>query len=325
MLIASGGLLAAPTVGLRRETAIRKIFLLGLAAVMLSALWGCAGEVPQAQTSASTTDQSTSTETEITSTEYTTREITTILDTSDALVHAIVAGKNYRFPVINLDFPEAARINAEVWAVYEEQMHRLEQSWTPDDRDDFYHAVHGDVISLIFCRASDYGVVEYQIYHMNVKTGQPVTNKALLKQAGIKEKELTESLRRKIVLFYDGYNTAYNYNINYEDYDEFFRDFDFDRLPDDLDLLAEEYKLSGKQPRIPDFHISFFRAKALAALNDTESLRLYWSGQGKLIAVTELDFGGGADSYEVLMDSALPDEAYSRENHWLKGSWDMLA
>jgi len=292
---------------------MRRVFLLGLAVVILADLWGCAGEEPQEQATAAVTEQSTATQAETTTAEITPIEITTTLDTSDALVHAIVAGEKHRFPVINLDFPEAVRINAEVRAVYDKHAHALEQGWGVDAHDDFYYAVHGDVLSLIFCRASDWGNAAFQTYHLSTKTGQRVTNSELLQSAEIKEKELTDSLRRKIKLFYDGYNTAYNYNINYEKYDEHFRDYDFDRLDDEL---ASESN---------NFHIAAFRAKALAALDDIENLRLYWSGQGKMIAVTELDFGGGADSYEVLIDPALPDEAYSRENHEFKGNWDMLA
>jgi len=289
---------------------MRRIFLLGLAAVLLAACWGCGAGEPEAPTTETTTLETTEK-----------IEITTTLDTSDPLVHTIIAGAKYRFPVINLDFPEAVRINTEALEICNEQLDALAQGWTIDARDDFYYAVHNDVLSLILCRASDFGNYEYRTWHLNIKTGQPVSNKELLKQAGKTEKDIVENLRQKIVCFYDGYNTAYNYNIRYDDYDECFIDYDFSRLAEHMD---DDFCHLYKGINLQNFHIGAYRAKALAALNDIENLRFYWSGQERLFAVTELDFGGGADSYEVLFDPALPDDAYARDNHELKGYWEML-
>jgi hypothetical protein len=278
---------------------------MGLSAALLAACLGCAEREPQERTTPAATEQVQTTLAE-TEQVLTTREITTILDSSDALVHAIVAGKNYRFPVINLDFPEAARINAEVRAVYEKQIHGLEQGWFLDAQDDFYHTVHGDVLSLIFCRTEDPSYPMYQTYHLNIKTGEPVTNKALLKQAGIAEKELTESLRRKITAYYDTYDF-----IDYDYWNTFFGgkyDFDFDDYPFGI-----------------DDYVSAFRGKTLEELQDIESLRLHWSEQGRLIAVTNLCGLGGALYYEVLVDIAQPDDAYCKYLSELRGNWDMLA
>jgi len=109
------------------------------------------------------------------------------------LVYAITAGgEYYRFPVIDLDFPEAVRINAEVLS-----------GERAEDRIDFYYALHGETLSLILCRAFG-SFLLYQTYHMNTKTGAPVTNRELLSLAGWEEEELLANLRRKLAHFYEG-------------------------------------------------------------------------------------------------------------------------
>ena len=226
------------------------------------------------------------------------------LDSTKGLVYGIDYAterlfSTYRFPVINLDCPEAARINAE--------MQELHQWAVSDGEFDFYYTVHGDLLSMITCQGYGYPGNDYQIYHLNIKTGQLVSNKTLLKMAGIAEQDLTESLRRKIIGFYDCYDW-----INYDDFDTNFDNYDF----------LDQEKLQGIN--LIDYHVSAYRAKALGELQDIENLRLYWSAQNRLIAVTELSGLGGASYYEVLMDAALPDDTYSKHLSDIRGGWDIL-
>jgi hypothetical protein len=199
--------------------------------------------------------------------------------TAEPLVTSYIAmNKNQRFPLINLDFPEAARINAEVRAQYDRIM-REEAAY---ETCDFFFALHGDALSLILCRASDWGDYAYRTYHMNIKTGEPVTNGELLGLAGWAQDELLENLRRKIEHFYAG----------------------TENLPD-------------------EFPHAEYRAKALRELEDIESLRLYINETGRVFWAAELASMGGAEAYEVLMDPAQPDEAYSGDRQWT-GRWEML-
>ncbi|MDR2687430.1 MAG: hypothetical protein LBB75_06735 [Oscillospiraceae bacterium] len=127
-------------------------------------------------------------------------EQTTEHQTAEALVTSYTAlNENQRFPLINLEFPEALRINAEVRAYYD----RIVPEGDEYEACDFFCALHGGVLSLIFCRSYD-GYSMYQTYHMNTRTGGPVTNRELLELAGWAQEALLENLRGKIERFYRG-------------------------------------------------------------------------------------------------------------------------
>jgi len=119
-------------------------------------------------------------------------------------VYALVLDDVYRYPVVNLNYPFAEEINAQVQARYREQRAAIIQDRAGDIAVDFEHTFHDNVLSLIFCRISDRGDYEYQAWQMNIKSGRAVTNRGLLSFAGIDEAEFIDSLRRKVLYFHGG-------------------------------------------------------------------------------------------------------------------------
>ena len=228
-------------------------------------------------------------------------------ESPEGLVSSITL-ESSRFPVLNLDSPEAARINAEVREVYDESNYRLEQGWGMDCNADYYAALHGDVLSLIFCRsAMDWPDYIYQTWHLNTKTGEPVQNRELLRIAGWAEEDFADNLRRKINTFYDA------------------QDIDYSIFPANFD----EYDFEGMTGfNIQHYVMSAYRAKALGELRDIEALQLYWSNQNHIIAVFEIGSIGGAMCYEVLVDSSLPDDALCEGEYpsvsFIRGNWELL-
>ena len=224
----------------------------------------------------------------------------------------IVGYDTNRFPVLNLYSREAARINADI-------VEKCITGANAYGKADFYYAVHGDVLSLIVCLLEGGTYSSYQTYQLNIKTGEPVSNKTLLKMAGIKETELSESLRRKIIGYYDGYDF-----IDYAYWDEFFDSHDIQGYEFDSDEYP--FTIDGRlYPSAIDDHVSLVRRQALRDLQDIERLQLYWSAQNRLIAIIKLSGLGGALYYEVLMDHALSDDAYSKHLSDIRGGWDILA
>ena len=216
------------------------------------------------------------------------------LDATRELVYDMGWRENARVPRVNLDSEDAARINEHIaWA----------QSSFNLSRSDFFYARHGDILSLIFCMASGDGNFEHHTFALNTATGALVSNAELLALAGWDFDELAETLRAKIGQFYEGHRDAY-----------------------------------GELPPPRESPVRRIHDKMLSELTMPEMPRLFLSEDGRLFWVAQLSFGEGLaledgtvfggrhDFVEMLMDPAMPSEAFALDSGIVElFGWEMLS
>jgi len=217
------------------------------------------------------------------------------LDDTRELIHEIDGTReNLRVPMVNLDSEEAGDINEHIdWA----------RGSFNASHSDFFHARHGNIVSLIFCMESRDGNFEYHTFTLNAETGERVTNAELLAMAGWEFDELAERLRENIDYFYEGQ-----------------RDED------------------GNLPPMRESPVQRIHDKMLSELTMPELLRLHLTEDGRLFWVAQLSFGQGialedgtvfrggrGDFIEILMDPTLPADTFAFDSGIVERfGWDML-
>jgi len=195
------------------------------------------------------------------------------LDNTKPLVYAQEQGGDSRVPVINLDSQAVEEINEEI----------TRYTRAGATRYDFFVARHGDILSLMLCGVAGDGTRMYHTWLLDAQAGERTDSQGLLDIAGWDAEELRGNFHAKLEHFYQGQR------------DE-----------------------NGNLPA----HAQRFYEKMLAELGHPDAPRLFLHEDGRLFWVSQLSFGDGLyieedthywaqDYHEILMDPALPDDAYA--------------
>lgn len=111
----------------------------------------------------------------------------------DAINETAEAGKNtisFHIPAISINKPGILQLNQEILDDLKNLMERSIEAFghypAPSEGIEYQYAQHGDILSLVIhiARGADYGGDAYQVYNVNVKTGNPLSPLEMFSEAG---------------------------------------------------------------------------------------------------------------------------------------------
>lgn len=120
-----------------------------------------------------------------------------------------------KLPVINLKGEEIDKINNEIVKKY------YSVAYTKNDIYTYEYTVYENILSLFIKityvdDSSEYGILEYYSYNINLDNNKPLTNSELIKELSLNEKDINEEINSRIKKYYA--IEEYNAEMSFDEY-----------------------------------------------------------------------------------------------------------